>query len=75
MHNKIKTSAQKKKKKSSSFLKQGLGKEGQASHQASSVDKEDKAFKHKQEEKQKKLEELKAKGKGLGERPPGHLWN
>ena len=60
---------------SSSFLKQGLGKERQVSCQASRVDEEDKAFKHKQEEKQKKLEELKAKGKGLGKRPPGHMWN
>ena len=54
---------------SSIFLKQGLGKEHQASCQASRVDEEDKAFKHKLEEKQKKLEELRAKGKGLGERP------
>ena len=68
-------SAQKKKKMSLSFLKQGLGKERQASRQASRVDEEHKAFQHNQEEEQKKLEELKAKGKGPRERPLGHLWN
>ena len=53
-------------KERSSFLKQGLGKEWQASRQASRVDEEHKAFKHKQEEKQKKLAELKAKAVGRG---------
>ena len=52
-----------------------LGKERQASRQASRVDEEHKAFQHNQEEEQKKLEELKAKGKGPRERPLGHLWN
>ena len=45
----------------------------QPKKQAKEMDEEDKAFKQKQKEEQKKLEELKAKAVGKG--PLGHRWN
>ena len=45
----------------------------QPKKQAKEMDEEDQAFKQKQKEEQKKLEELKAKAVGKG--PPGHRWN
>ena len=47
----------------------------QPKKQAKEMDEEDKALEQKQKAEQKKLEELKAKGKGPRERPLGHLWN